>query len=372
MRYEHIVTEVFHKPWAILPETFSVISQMISLRVRGERLTEQQIREALAPSRAAAAARVSARSSGAIAVIPIRGVISNRSGLMSNISGGTSIEKLRSSFRSAMADPGVSAILFDVDSPGGPVEGVPEMADEIYRARGQKKIAAIANGMAASAAYWLASAASDLSVVPSGQAGSIGVFTSHEDVSKMMEQAGVKVSFVSAGKYKTEGNEYEPLSDEARAALQEKVNAFYGMFVKAVARGRGATQKDVTEGFGQGRMLLAADAVKEGMADRVATMDEALARLGAPENARMAAMAASVIDEHDDDGDDDGDMCECACAACMDGNCSQCVDPQCADEMCKGAGCQTQAKAQASAQKNAEAAAARGDIERRRREIDLT
>src|SRR5690348_10439868 len=130
MRYEHIVAEVFHKPWAILPETFSVMSQMVALRVRGERLTEQQVREALAPARAAAAARGSVRNAGAIAVIPIRGVISNRSGLMSNISGGTSIEKLRASFRAALADPGVSAILFDVDSPGGSVEGVPEMAEE--------------------------------------------------------------------------------------------------------------------------------------------------------------------------------------------------------------------------------------------------
>jgi capsid assembly protease len=90
----------------------------------------------------------------------------------------------------------------------------------------------------------------------------------------------VKVSMVSAGKFKTEGNPYEPLNDDARAALQAKVNAFYEMFVKAVAKGRGVAQAGVKGGFGQGRMLLAQDAVEEGMADRVATLDQTLARLG--------------------------------------------------------------------------------------------
>lgn len=365
MRYEHIVGEVFHKPWAILPETFSIISQMIALRVRGERLTEQQIREALAPSRAAAAAKMPAGNYGAVAVIPIRGVISNRSGLMSQISGGTSIERLRSSFRSALTDPGVKAILFDVDSPGGSVDGVPEMADEIYQSRGKKKIAAIANGMAASAAYWLASAAEDFSVTPSGQVGSIGVFASHEDVSKMYEQAGIKVSLISAGKYKTEGNDYEPLSDEARAELQRKVDAFYGMFVKAVARGRGTSQKAVTEGFGEGRMVLAADAVKEGMADRAATMDEALSRLGASAASIAAAAQSGAMRADVGDGDDD-DVCECECAMCEGGNCAECSDVECDDDMCKSAGCPMQSKA--AAQANAPAAKS---VAMRRRELDL-
>jgi ClpP class serine protease len=97
------------------------------------------------------------------------------------------------------------------------------------------------------------------------------VFAVHEDYSKALEAEGISVTLVSAGKYKTEGNPYQALSGEAKDALQSDVDKFYGMFVKAVAQGRGATQESVRNGFGEGRMVMAQDAVKEGMADRVAT-----------------------------------------------------------------------------------------------------
>jgi len=124
--------------------------------------------------------------------------------------------------------------------------------------------------------YWLASQCSELVVTPSGQVGSIGVFAAHEDMSKAAEIAGYKISLVSAGKYKTEANPFEPLSDEARQALQSKVNDFYGDFTKAVARGRGVGVNEVRSGFGEGRMISAQQAVKEKMADRVATLDQTL------------------------------------------------------------------------------------------------
>ena len=275
MKYRHICAEVFNKPWAILPEKLGIIAVLIALRAAGEKLTEEQIRE-----RIGAGPRSSPAAPGVVAMIPICGVISNRMNMMSQISGGTSVEKLTAQFRSALADTNVKAIVFDVDSPGGSVEGVPELADEIFGARGKKKMVAVANCMAASAAYWLASCADELVVTPSGAVGSIGVFAEHDDMSKAMDAEGVKVSLISAGKYKVEGNPYEPLSDDARANLQSQVDAFYSMFTKSVARNRDTTTSAVQNGFGQGRMVLAADAVKEGMADKVATMAQTLARFG--------------------------------------------------------------------------------------------
>src|SRR6266576_1595301 len=142
-------------------------------------------------------------------------------------------------------------------------------------------VSAVANLQDAKAAYWLGSQAKEFVVMPSGEVGSIGVFGAHEDLSQALETAGVKVSLVSAGKYKTEGNPFEPLSEEARAALQDSVNGYYDMFTKAVARGRSSDSQSVKDGFGQGRMVSANKAVKMGMADRVATLDQTLARLGA-------------------------------------------------------------------------------------------
>jgi signal peptide peptidase SppA len=229
---------------------------------------------------------------GAALVLPIRGVIFPRANLMSWIYGGTTLDKLTAQFRQALGDSSVKTIVFDVDSPGGDVQGVPELAEEIYKSRSRKKSVAVANGMAASAAYWLASAAGELVVAPSGQVGSIGVYMAHEDISKAMEQEGLKVTLISAGKYKTDGNAIEPLSDSARADMRGKVDAFYGMFVNGVARARGASQNAVRGGFGQGRMVLAADAVKERMADRVGTMDDALARLSGDADRSGSPLAA--------------------------------------------------------------------------------
>lgn len=263
--------DVFRKPWAILPE------RLRSIALRAVSCTSRD-----RPGLPAISAGKFARGGmgyGTAAVIPIRGVISHHANFASWIFGGTSIDKLTAQFRRALNDPGVKAIVFDIDSPGGSVEGVQELADEIYKSRSRKKTVAVANVMAASAAYWLAASAGELVVAPSGEAGSIGVFAIHEDVSAMMEKAGVNVTLIGAGKYKTDGNPFQRLSDTARADLQGKVNAFHEMFVQSVARGRRASADRVRGRFGQGRMVLAEDAVKAGMADRVATMDEVLARI---------------------------------------------------------------------------------------------
>lgn len=366
MKYEHIVGEVFRKPWAILPDKLHVIAQLVALRASGARLGEAEIRSRLEEAALTAGPRSPQQNFGAVAVIPIRGVITRRANLMSQFSGGTSIEKLTAQFRSALADSSVKAILFDVDSPGGSVEGVPELAEEIYRSRSQKRTAAIANGMAASGAYWLASAVGEMAVIPSGQVGSIGVFTEHDDFSKALEQAGIKTTLISAGKFKVDGNDAEPLSDTARADMQAKVDAFYGMFVKAVARGRRVSQDKVRGGFGQGRMVLAADALKEGMVDRVATMDETLGRLGANEaNPPRLAAAGADADFGDPSQDDEDPLeeqdCGCICGNCAAEDCASCSNAECADRACQASGCPMQEQAKAAAL----------SIERRRRELDL-
>ena len=224
---------------------------------------------------------VSRSSAPVIAVLPLFGTIAHRMGMMSDFSGGTSMERFSQYLRSAVGDPTVKSIVMDIDSPGGTVNGVPELADEIYQARAVKPVVAVANSQAASAAYYLASQASDIVAIPSGEVGSIGVFAAHEDLSKALESRGSKVSLISAGKYKTEGNPFEPLNEDAKAAIQDKVNHFYDMFVNAVARGRNTTPDAVRNGYGQGRMLNAEPARRAGMVDRVATWDRTLKRLGA-------------------------------------------------------------------------------------------
>ena len=284
--------------------------------------------------------RTTAGSAGAVAVIPLCGMITHRA---SDFwwGGGASVDQFIRQFRSAVDDSSVAAIVLDVDSPGGTVDGVPEAADEVYRARGKKPIIAVANSLMASAAYWIGCSATELVVTPSANVGSIGVYGAHMDISKMMEDAGVKVTLVSAGAFKTEGNPYEPLSDTARTAMQEMVDDYYGMFIKAVARGRNTKVDDVRNGFGQGRVVTAQNAVKMGMADRVDTLDGVLAKYGVSrptsplrsDTSTPARSAANSTTDVPDDPDEAAGKtsCDCACDACKADDCKSCDISVCPD-----------------------------------------
>lgn len=287
--YEHIVQAVQALPWAILPEKLAVIREILILRTNGQRFTPEEIRaelEAVQPGQ-----RATITGGSAVAVIPVVGTLIPRGNFFMEASGAVSVQRLQATFRDAMNDPEVGSILLDIDSPGGQVGGIEELATEIYQARGQKQITAVANGLATSAAYWLASAASELVVTPSGEIGSIGVFAMHQDVSAALDKMGVKITLIAAGKYKTEGNPFEPLGEEAQGAVQGRVDQHYDMFTAAVARGRGVSKGDVIGGFGEGRVVGAGQAVRLGMADRVATIDQVLNGLMADNQKRRPLRA---------------------------------------------------------------------------------
>jgi signal peptide peptidase SppA len=160
------------------------------------------------------------------------------------------------------------------------------MAGEIRAARSKKPVVAAISGIGASGAYWLASQADEVVVTPSGLVGSIGVVSAHEDVSAAAEAKGVRVTLISAGKYKTEGNSLGPLSDEGLAHAQSMVDEFYGMFVSDVAKGRRVPVDDVRNGYGEGRVVNARAAVASNLVDRIATVEDVVGEL-------LSASAAS-------------------------------------------------------------------------------
>lgn len=237
------------------------------------------------------AALNSRKTKRAIAVLPLLGPITQRAGLFTAFFGGTSTEKWGQAFDNLIASQSVGAVVIDGDSPGGSVAGVPELAEKIFKARGTKPIVFVGNIWLASAAYWIASSGDEIVVTPSGEVGSVGALSIHLDISEELKMLGEKVTLISAGKYKVEWNPYEPFGKEAEAYAQEVVNRYYGQFVAAVARGRNTMAKTVRNGFGEGRMVGAKDAVTEGMADRVATLDQTIQRLGGGIAERQQAQA---------------------------------------------------------------------------------
>jgi signal peptide peptidase SppA len=214
-----------------------------------------------------------------VAVLPLYGPIAQRMNLMSEVSGGTSAQQFGAMFVQAMNDPEVASIVIDMDSPGGSVFGIQELWDTMTAHRGQKPVTVVANSMAASAAYWIATAAESISVTPGGTVGSIGVIMEHTDISQALEMVGIKPTLITAGKKKGSGNPYAPLSEESLADFQAKVNTYYGMFVSAVAKGRGVSLAQVRNGFGEGDIVLAQEAKRLGMVDRIETLDQAIARM---------------------------------------------------------------------------------------------
>jgi len=255
------------KTWAIRPE---LLAGMARLDAAG----------LLTPP----AAQNNGSSSGnGVSIVGLKGVITPAPSLLAMLfgGGGGGLVGFLSDLRAAVADPETRAVVLDVDSPGGLVDLVPEAAAQMRAIRdaGSKPIVAVANTQAASAAYWLASQANEIVVTPSGDLGSIGVYTLHRDMSEAFAMRGVKHTLISAGKYKVEGNPYEPLDDEAFTAEQLAVNDYYDMFVADVAAGRQVDVEAVRDGYGEGRSLTAHRAVRAGLADKVATLDETVARM---------------------------------------------------------------------------------------------
>jgi signal peptide peptidase SppA len=290
--YRHITKALHERPWAVQPQVLTFMVDLLRNRVAGVVLSSEEIDDRLAVAKAQNGDRTGAAIAGSVAIIPMYGLITQRESLMGAMSGGTSIDELRSLLRSALVDPAVQAVVFDIDSPGGSVDGAPEFAAELRGlSKGAKPIVAQINTLCASAAYWLASNMTEIAMTPSGEVGSIGVYAAHEDMSQAEQLAGIKTTLISAGPYKTEGNPFEPLGDEARAAIQDQVDAFYGMFLNDVAKGRGATPHAVASGYGEGRTLLASKALAAGMVDRIDTLEATVRRLQPKANAVRSAAA---------------------------------------------------------------------------------
>jgi len=272
--YSAIYTAFNGSIWAIAPEKLQAIAEFLDAKFAGLSIDGKLVEKVAGENRNRTAAIKSS-----VAVIPVVGTITQRADLMSDFSGGVSTERLGRDIEAMVKDSEVGSIVLDIDSPGGNYTGTPELAEKIYNLRGSKPIVAVANGMAASAAYWIGTAADELVVTPSGEVGSVGVLAVHYDQSQLNADMGIKVSYVTSVPYKAEFNQDEPLTDMARGELQKQVDEAYGVFVNALAKQRKTSAKNVRENYGLGRMFSAAGAVERGMADRVGTLEAEISRL---------------------------------------------------------------------------------------------
>ncbi len=209
-----------------------------------------------------------------VEVIPVSGILVSRAAHLQMCEVMTSYEELRRQLRTAVADPMVERIVLDIDSPGGAAVGAFELAADIRAMAQQKPITGLVNFSAYSGGYLLASACSEVVVSQTSGMGSIGVIAKHLDRSKMLENAGVKVTTVFAGDHKNDLSPHEPLTDQSMKVLQDIVQESYQMFVGAVAEYRGlAVEKVIAT---QAGLYSGQHGIAAGLADRLQSPQDAV------------------------------------------------------------------------------------------------
>lgn len=265
----HLAARLFGVPLAIHRPKLDVILSVLGARIG--------LADLAAPVGYTPAARAPGPPSGNVAVIPIHGTLVRRTSGIEAESGLASYTGIAAQLDAALASPEIAAILLDIDSPGGESGGVFDLADRIRAASEVKPIWAVANDMAFSAAYALASAATRVLVARTGGVGSIGVIAMHVDQSVKDAKDGARYTAVFAGERKNDLNPHEPISTEAHAVLKAEVDRIYDLFVETVARHRGL-DADAVRATEAG-LFFGPDAVATGLADAVGSLDDALTQL---------------------------------------------------------------------------------------------
>jgi signal peptide peptidase SppA len=299
------VIDIITAPWAIQPEVLTEIQDIYIAHTRGPKLTETDIK--------AIEARIGKPldnkempydvSPGGTATIYVDGILAKRMNAFQRISGGVSTQLLARDFNDAMANASVRAILLYVDSPGGAVDGIQDLAQVIFNSRGQgKPIIAFTDGGMLSAAYWVAAAADRIYISNNTTSvGSIGIVARHVDVSKAEEMRGIKTTEITAGRYKRIASEYASLSESGRNYIQDTLDYLYSVFVNDVARYRGLSAEPIKVGktetipWADGMVFRGVQAINAGLVDGVSTLPALISNI--EKNPASFLDRASVADE---------------------------------------------------------------------------
>lgn len=279
--------ELSEIPWAIHEPALRTIVEISERRSPDPELLAQWKGHAGAsdPDLAALALRGGSRLEGTgsvtlrdgVAVLPVVGPIFRHANLMTDISGATSLSRLATDFAVAVASDQVSAIVLELNTPGGEITGLAEFAAAVRAATAVKPVVAFVDGLAASAGYWIAAAAGEIAVATSALLGSIGVVATYRDARQRDAKAGVTTHEVVSSQ--SPHKRSDVATDEGRARAQALVDRLAADFVAAVADYRGVSGQDVTGKFGAGALLVGADAVAAGMAERVSSLETEISRL---------------------------------------------------------------------------------------------
>lgn len=261
-------------PWAISGDQLEVMAGLSARDLDNINLSELS---GFAPAPMAVATKVGQRNAAGtemrdgIAIIPVSGVISRYASMFQAYCGGTSTQALATSIQAALDDPSCRGILLSVDSGGGEANGVHELAEMIYAARGKKPIKAYVGGTGASAAYWIAAAADEVIMDATAQVGSIGTVQGFR-----FRKDDASIETLELVSSQSPDKRLDPRTDAGKAKYQASLDQLSDVFISCVAKYRGVKRDKVLSDFGQGWCLIGADAVKAGMVDKLGSYESTI------------------------------------------------------------------------------------------------
>ena len=258
MRFQHILEAITSKPWMITAESHRAVRQLVERAMAGG--IEAREREGYfgpLPSMTI--------GQNGIARIPIIGVLGRGLSGIEKSCGACSYDDVQTDIIECRSDSRVTGIVLDIDSPGGSVNGLYELGDEIMTTAESKPIIAFSAGQMCSAAYYIACCCNGITATVSSTGGSIGVILQLLDDSKAYEMQGLKVETIKSGEMKGTGAPGTQLTDNQRDYLQGLVDEASDKFKGLVMR-----QRALSDGsFLDGRVFTAETAARLGLIDRV-------------------------------------------------------------------------------------------------------
>ena len=259
MKLQEIIRQVYFEPSLIHPAGHAAIRNLLEQRIGN-------IKAERPPGDDGCGGKVELPQmdiQGNVAIIPIGGVIGQKLSPFERGAGCVDVSDIERDIDDAEKNDAVESILYDMDTPGGMVQGTPELANRM--AAVVKPNYAFTNGQISSAGYWLAASAGGIFATPTANIGSIGVFLPWVDQSEAFKQAGLSVEVISSGAYKGIGMPGTSLTDVQRAHLQDQINNVFEMFKAHVRENRG----DIDDDTMQGQTFMAAEALERGLIDQM-------------------------------------------------------------------------------------------------------
>jgi capsid assembly protease len=274
--YENILSRLYGQPVALEINAFATIESIIMMRANGIKLSEDEKQAWQAHQYGAKRGAMQSNQPNQVAIIGLYGPMMSYSSAMQAISGATSTREFAQNVRMAADNPNVREIILDIASPGGELASVDTAVAAVQYARSKKKVTAVTEEILASAAYWVASQASEIIASPNAMIGSISVVYTHTDRTEQNARDGVKRTILTTGDKKAVGSPDLPLDDKGAAEMMRVATDAHNAFVSDVASGRGKSVDYVQNNWADGRVELGTTALKLGLVDRLGTLEDVI------------------------------------------------------------------------------------------------